>query len=157
MTPTEKTNVLLAALNERYEALRIIRARVQDVSLWTMGILFGASGWIIASRQQFSWGTKIAFLVVLAVALGVVRCCYLADLANGFRTQQRVAAKIEEALGLFAPDFFGETGTGSVYPKEWARTGSTRGKGKFFVTNFALIYVAGILLALCILFSGIVF
>jgi uncharacterized membrane protein YsdA (DUF1294 family) len=155
MNPAEKTSVLLAALSERYEALRVIRARVQEVCLWSMGVLFGASGWITTSHQQFSWETKLAFLAVLVAAMVVVRCIYLRDLASGFRTQQKVAAKVEEALGFYKPNFFGVADP--IYPKEWLHAGGAKGKGKFFAANFALLYVAGLVLALSVVFSGILF
>jgi hypothetical protein len=152
-SPESEIGILLAALEERYEAMRIIRSRTLDISLWVMGAFFGAAGWIITSDRVFPLNEKFAFILTLATSVVVVRFFYLRDLEKGFRAQQRVAARIEESLGLYTAGRFGAAAH-SMYPSEWLRAGSAKGGGKFFQTSHFLIYVATAILAAAIISKG---
>jgi hypothetical protein len=152
----KNVDILLAALSERYEAMRVIRGRVQDTALWILGVLIGASGWLVTSSIVLTAGQKLSFLVALASSFAVIRFLYLDDLFKGFRAQQKVAAEIENALGLFTPGRFGTSAT-SIYPAKWSHAGTARGKGRFFMASHAMIDLAAGLLAATIFLKGIVF
>jgi hypothetical protein len=98
---------------------------------------------------------KAIFVIAIVVAASALRILYLGDLARGFKSQQSVASKIEDALGFFTPGHFG--GTQPIYPSDWANAGTAQGKGNYFGSSFALIYIASALLFLAIIFDGILF
>lgn len=155
MDAPDQVSVLLSALGERYEAMRTIRSRVQQVTVWTMALFFGATGWLISTQQTFPWATKTAFIAALAVEFGLIRFYYLADLASGFQSQQIVAARIEKALGLFTDGSFGISD--SIYPISWSRAGQVSGQGNYFKSNYSLIHFATAALAVTVLTKGILF
>jgi hypothetical protein len=148
----EETTVLLAALNERYQSLRVIRSRVQDICIWTVGLLLGAAGWIIAKDHPLTLEAKLTFIVGVGFALFLVCGLYLRDLEAGFRKQQEVTAGIEAALGYFTTGNFNSAA--SVYPSEWASAGKPMGKGNYFASSFSMIYWAAGFLVVVVLAKG---
>ena len=151
MTADEhKTQILIAALEERYKAIHIIRDRVQSIGIWSLGLLLGASAWIIQSEQGLDPFKKTIYIIGALSAAAVLRFDYLEDLKRGFKGQQRVAARLEKALGLYDSGKFDASGE-SIYPKEWERAGTETGNGKFFATTYNLLYVSVGLLVIAIL------
>lgn len=149
ITHEQKVQILLNALEERYKSIHTIRDRVQNVSLWVLGLFVTAGGWLLQSDNTFLVKEKIFFGLVILVSVIVLRVFYLNDLEKGFKAQQRIQAKIEDALGLCTPGVFVD---GSIYPKEWSASGTKNGKGNFFFHNYLLIYIGTAILLLCIFF-----
>lgn len=149
ITHEQKVQILLHALEERYKSIHIIRDRVQNVSLWVLGLFITAGGWVLQSTTTFLIIEKVFFASVIVVSIFVLRLFYLNDLEKGFKAQQRIQAKIEEALGLCSPGVYIET---SIYPGEWAASGTSEGKGHFFSHNYLLIYLGTVILLVCICF-----
>lgn len=147
---SEKVSILTAALTERYESIRVIRGRVQEIGLWVLGLMFASGAWIVTSDVVLSHGQKAVFLGALAGAFGVIRFSYLRDLETGFKAQQRVAARIESALNLFSVDAYDDTGQ-SIYPAKWRQAGTAKGGGKFFGTTNLLLYLGTAFVAVAIL------
>ena len=58
MDHEKKADVLLAALAERVHSQRAIRDRVQTIGLAVIGLLLGATGWLIQSDKHFTWCQK---------------------------------------------------------------------------------------------------
>jgi hypothetical protein len=79
----------------------------------------------------------------LVVGVAVVRHVYLRDLEKGFRSQQRVAVRIEECLGLYR----------GIYPMEWQKAGVDSSPGRFFASTYALLYLGSGILALVLLLA----
>lgn len=151
LTDDHKIQVLISALGERYAALRAIRERVQAIGIWTLGILAGAGGWLLQTDQLLTLSERWIGALGLFVALSVLRWRYLSDLQRGFISQQRIAADLEAALGLFEPGLYGKPGQ-SMYPPSWAEAGRVGGRGRFFGSTYLLIYVgAGFLFAVLLL------
>ena len=147
---TDKVTILLAALQERYEALRAIRSRVEGLGLWVLGLLLSAAAWIVQSDIIIPKDDKTAYIVALTVAFVILRFKYLRDLSKGFKSQLRVAVNIETALKLYEPGFF-DGGKKSIYPNEWAEAGTRIGGGQFFKSTYYLLYVGFGFLAFAIL------
>ncbi|HWO07253.1 MAG TPA: hypothetical protein VNM40_01560 [Candidatus Paceibacterota bacterium] len=146
----DKKDVLITALEERYEAMRTIRERVQSVGLWALGIMLAAAGWFVQSGTLIAPKQKLLYIIALGVAFWALRLKYLDDLEKGFSKQQRVAVRIEKALGLYAPGVFDEEEK-SIYPQEWEKAGSEGGDGKFFAHTYLLLYIGITILVLAIL------
>src|SRR4051812_1227616 len=76
----EKVQVLLHALSERYNAIHVIRDRVQNVCLWTLGLFITAGGWLLQSDKSLRATDKILFSIAIVVSVAVLRIFYLRDL-----------------------------------------------------------------------------
>jgi nitrogen fixation-related uncharacterized protein len=147
---SDKKEILVAALQERYEAMRVIRERVQSIGLWSLGIMLAAAGWLMQSETFIAPKQKLLYIIALGVAFWALRFKYLDDLEKGFSKQQRVAVRIEKALGLYTPGEFDEEEK-PIYPQEWEKAGSEGGNGKFFASTYLLLYIGVAILALAIL------
>ena len=150
ITEDKKVEILLAALDERYKAIHAIRDRVQNVGLWSLGLLLGAGGWIIQSDLRLTCFEKAVYLVGAILAFLVLRFSYLEDLERGFQRQQKATVRIEKALKLYETNFFDDS-ENSIYPPEWEHAGTEKGAGKFFNTTFYLLYIGFAFLAIAIL------
>lgn len=146
----QKVTVLLAALQERYQALRTIRERVQSTGLWALGLLTAASGWVLQTTEPLDNLKRWAALGGLMAAVLILRFIYLADLKQGFDAQQRAAARLELALGFYQVGLFDDQST-SIYPVRWLDAGKSKGAGKFFVSTYHLVYAGAGFLALSLI------
>jgi len=146
----KKIDVLINALDERYKSIHTIRERVQTVSIWILGILIGASGWIFQSNMLFSTNDKFFAVVLLLIIWATLRWFYFNDLQKGFNSQMRVAAKIEDSLGLFDEKIYSDS-EDSIYPKSWKKSGQKGCEGKFFDNSHNLLIVGFGILSFVIL------
>lgn len=150
-----KIEILKTVITERYAAVHTIRSRVQEISLWSTGLLVAASGWLFQSETLLEDSEKIVLVVFIGGAYLILRYVYFADLEDGFTGQQQTLAKVEKALRLYTPGFFTDDGS-SLYPESWSKAGTTGGEGKFFRTNYALLqfgifaFVSAVLLNGCL-------
>lgn len=144
MSEDKTIDILLDALKQRYDSLRTIRERTQNICLWTLRILLGAGGWLIQSDRTFNLVEKLFFSLIILFAFIVVRCFYLVDLAKGFKIQQKVAVNIELMLGLYNKGLVANFG--SPYPEGWKEAGSDSGPGRFIKRNYLLLYTGTIIL-----------
>lgn len=156
LTNEQKVSTLHLALQERYESMRVIRERVQNICIWVLGILLSASGWIIQNDTIFYTQKKLLFFTGILISLIVLRFWYLNNLEKGFKAQQKVAVRIEKSLGLFELNIFDESGE-PIYLKSWEKAGLESSDGQFFKTNYMLLYVGFVFLSISIFLSGCVF
>lgn len=151
MNEDNKTTILLAALEERYKAMHIIRGRLQNLGIWVLGVLFTASGWLFQSDVYLQKHEQLTSLVIIIVLVSLLFKTYIKDLEKGFKGQQRIAAKIENELGFYTDGILAKD---SLYPEGWKNAGAENSEGKYFDTNRKLIIVGAILLALAIVSKG---
>lgn len=149
----ENVSILTSALEERYKSIHTIRERVQSVGIWAIGIMSGAGGWLLQSDIDLSFFQKSIYVMGVIVAYRILRFHYLADLNKGFKSQQKVAARIEKTLGLFTPGVFDNEEI-AIYPKGWENAGKEEGEGNFFLTTHTLLFLGVIFLIIAIIFSG---
>lgn len=148
----QKVQVLIAALQERYQAMRTIRDRVQSIGIWALGLLIGAGGWVTQTDETLTRPDRIFFALGVVGAVGVLRVVYLADLEKGFSGQQRAAARLEAALGFYEAGAFDRSEI-PIYPAKWADAGKDAGRGRFFPSSYALLYVGTMFILLALTFS----
>lgn len=146
----QKINILINALDERYKSIHTIRERVQTVSIWILGILIGASGWLFQSNMCFSLHQKTLSVALLLLVWATLRWFYFNDLQKGFNSQMKVAAKIEDSLGLFDEKIYTDS-EDSIYPKSWKKSGQKGCEGKFFDNAYGLLIVGFGILSFVIL------
>lgn len=150
LTNDQKLEVLRQALDERYKSIHIIRERVQSISLWILGLFVTAGGWLLQSDKILAFREQLFFSGVILTSVIFLHIFYLGDLEKGFKTQQRIQAKIEDILGLCSPGAYSQD---SIYPKEWSTAGTNNSKGNFFFHNYFLIYLATTILLACLWFK----
>jgi len=134
------------AARERYQAMHNIRERVHRTCLWTLGSFLVVTGWLVQRPTLLGWPERIFLLSALVAVRVVLRGGYLRDLEAGFRGQQRIAVKIEEALGLY----------NGIYPLEWQKAGQDASNGHFFSSSYALLYVGCGILVGALVFSQLI-
>jgi len=147
---SDKKDILIAALEERYEAMRVIRQRVQGVSVWALGLMVAAAGWLIQTDVFISSEQKLLYILGLSLAFWVLRFKYFDDLQKGFLKQLHVAARLEKALGFYSSGEFNDSKE-PIYPKEWEHAGGKNGRGNFFSSTYLLLYVGVAILVVAIL------
>ncbi len=146
----EKVSVLVSALEARYRALDAIRDRVQSVSIWALGLLLAATGWLVQKSVILADDQTAVSCIGVAAGWVVLRLVFLADLQKGFRVQQRVAAGLEDLLGLYSPRRFGSESE-AAYPEAWRHAGAKGGRGRFFQSSHLMLDVGVMILVLAIL------
>ncbi len=149
---SKKTDVLIAALNERYSSTKAIRERVQNIGIWALGLLATAGAWVLQSGVVLSPERKFMYLIGIGIAVIVLRHVYLQDLHVGFKGQQKAAVRIETALGLYDVGIFDDEKE-SVYPEKWKKAGTDGGDGSFFSSTYVLLYLGAAFLAVAIVLS----
>ena len=148
----QKVDVLLAALAERYQALRTIRERVQSIGIWALGLLVAAGGWLIQREEDLTRPEQWIAVIGLVGAVASHRWVDLADLQKGFAAQLRTAAQVEAALGLYDRGVFDRSDV-PIYPTSWANAGEEKGGGRFFASTYVLLYVGALFLGVVIVFG----
>lgn len=136
--------ILLQGLEERYSSIRIIRERVYNITIWSLGVLL-ALGWgIVQMDKSYTCCQKTFFIVILFSAGIVLYDFYLKDLESGFYKQREIAAKLEKELWFFIKT----KDRGPLYPEEWI----TPQKGHFFRNSYIVIGFWMFVVMLTILF-----
>lgn len=146
----KKIDILMSALAERYSSIHKIRDRVQNIGIWALGLFLGAAAWFIQSEVTLANTEKALAIIGTILALVGLQLFYLADLKKGFKKQQETAARIENALGLFTPGTYDDSGE-SIYPSNWHFSGKKNGGGKFFRNTVLLLYIGAVFLVISIL------
>lgn len=154
ITQELRIKILTDALNERYQALHKIRERVQNTSYWSLGFLITASGWIIQTNT-LNFQRKLFITLLFSAGYYLIRHVYLADLYNGFSSQQKVAVRVEKALGLYDKRLFDDENS-SIYPEVWKKSGNKDGEGKYFATNFRMIDVGVVIFIIALWSQGLI-
>ncbi|HEX4106477.1 MAG TPA: hypothetical protein VHX92_09625 [Rhizomicrobium sp.] len=151
-----RVDILMLALNGRYDALHKIRERAQSIGVWAIGLSIAASTWLLQVKTPLHHFEKGLLVLGIAISYWAVRMKYIGDLERGFRSQQVVAARIEEALGLYTPQMLSE-GVDSIYPPAWRDAGTVSSQGQFFDATNTLLDVAFGFLFFSVIFSGVFF
>src|SRR3989339_1786543 len=137
----QKIEILLVVLQERYNSLHIIRERVQSISLWILGILLSASGWLFQADIYITYEQKILYTTLLLGIWYILKKLYFSDLEKGFNNQRQILAKIEDSLGLYKKSYYNNS-EDTLYPKEWRHSGEKGSEGRFFQNTYNLIAVS---------------
>ena len=149
-----RIQILTDALKERYHALHKIRERVQNTSYWTLGFLITASGWIVQT-SILNTQQKLFLTLLFFAGYILIGYIYLTDLLKGFSSQQKVAVRIEKALGLYDKGLF-DSDDSSIYPEIWKKSGDKNGEGKYFTTNFRMIDVGAVIFLIALWSQGLI-
>jgi len=140
---SDKRDVLLALLNEKYQSIHVMRRRVETYYLASVGFLVGLVSWVIQheGRPQLHQSILLSVTIIVGIAAIVLQIC---DIRKGFQSTWAVVRGMEDLLGCWKPDHFGP-GTGTLYPETWQATGTKKGKGRFFGHCFTILVIAALI------------
>ena len=139
----QKLQVLLAGLQERYNASHKIRERSIQFTLWISGMAIGL-GWLLISQKELVIPHRVSLtLLILALFAGTIY--FLMGLRRGFRKNREAMINCEHALGMHDSGVY--LTEESLLPFEYSR--ANRKWSDHFHTLYAwLILVAVSLLIL---------
>lgn len=149
----KKLEILLNAFQEKNNSIHIIRGRAETISLWILGLLTGASGWLFQANNSLDNGRKIIILMFLLLVWFALKYLYFSDLEKGFNGQRKVLSKIEDSLGFYTENYFNNA-ENTLYPNNWKITNQQNGEGKFFENTYNLIAISVFILAVSVFISN---
>lgn len=112
----KKFDILLAQLQERYDALHKMRDRSMQFALWILGFGLGMA-WLLINDTDLGLTQKITITCFL-FTLGIVTFLFLSAIQQGFKNNHRVVIRIEKAMKLYEKDSYGISD--SILPKEFS-------------------------------------
>ena len=114
----QKLQVLLAELQERYNASHKIRERSIQFTLWISGMAIGL-GWLLISQQALAFSQRVA-LTLLIAALFSGTLFFILGLGRGFRKNREAMIRSERGLGMHDSGvYLADT---PLLPTEYSRT-----------------------------------
>lgn len=94
----QRVQILVAQMNERYQACHQLRDRSTQFTLWILGFAVAASWWLLQEPSGNLFQNVAATALVLI--LGFSAFYFLKSMGGGFRKNREVLINIETALGL---------------------------------------------------------
>jgi hypothetical protein len=137
----QKLQVLMIALQERYNASHEIRGRSIQFALWISGMAIGLS-WLLIYQSSLELFQQIALtLLIGTLFLGTIY--FIAGLRKGFSNNRKAMVRCERALlmhdsGVYLADE-------PLLPKEYSKT------ERKWSDHFRTIYVWLIIVALALI------
>ena len=138
----KKLEILLAQLQERYQAMHNMRDRSMQFVIWIVGFGLGMA-WILIDETILTIAQRISitlFLFFIAIAILV----FVGDIHRGFKVNRHVTIKIETALKLYEKNFYNMNET--ILPEEYSY--KNKGKVGHFRTLYLVIIIVFLLLTL---------
>lgn len=148
----QKINVLLALLNERYNASHKMRERSFKFALWIFGLLIGGGSWILLNGSTLTIVQKAELTVILSLT-SIFTFWFIQAIKKGFDTNWTVTVKIEESIQLYDKGVFLDSE--SLFPESYKNAGRTS-MSSHFITLYVWLASTLIVLLLMIWFSSFV-
>jgi hypothetical protein len=104
LTQEQQFQVLMAQLQERYNAWHLIRSRSTQFALWIVGMAIALS-WKLIETPCANIPQRVA-ATILVTLLAIVSVYFLSGLATGLKHTRKALIRIEEALGTHEPSYY---------------------------------------------------
>ncbi len=115
---SQKIEILLKQLAERYHAMHQMRERSQVFTIWLLGIFFASAVWVLGGDDPIKYSSALFYFLGLTVFYWF-GSDYIDGIGKGFRETRNIAIRIEEAFGLYLE---GEYIDGnSILPQDYYR------------------------------------
>jgi len=101
----KKLEVLMAQLQERYDASHKMRDRSMQFTLWILGLGLGM-GWLLISETTLSCSQQVAITVFL-VLLNIVTIWFVRAIHRGFENNRQIVIRLETILKLHEQNSYG--------------------------------------------------
>ena len=134
----DKVTILLNLLNERYNASHQMRERSLKFSLWILGFVVIAVGWLLLHGLSLTTYQR-SILTVFVIIIGSFTFWFLHAIKLGFDRNRNVMISLETPLGCYEKDQF--VTSESLFPPEYKEP-KKRSLGYHFSTIYAWIIVA---------------
>ena len=131
----KKLEILLAQLQERYEALHKMRNRSMQFVLWILGLGLGMA-WLLINEAELS-STQRLFLTIFLIVISLAVWLFVHAIACGFKANRGIIIRIEKALKLYEKDYYDIPE--SILPTEFSC--QKCGKTGHFNTLYMLIII----------------
>ena len=141
LSDDQKLQVLVAELQERYNASHKIRERSIRFTLWISGMAIGL-GWLLISQKALALSQSVA-LTLLITALFAGTLYFVVGLRRGFQKNREAMINCERALGMHDSGVY--LADGPLLPTEYSRM------NRKWSDHFHTLYVWLILVALSLL------
>jgi ABC-type branched-subunit amino acid transport system permease subunit len=112
----ERIKVLMAQIEERYNASHKMRDRSMQFGLWILGLGLGMA-WVLISSVTLNNPQKI-FLLCFLIVVGFLSITFVRAIERGFKNNHDVVIRLETLLKLYEEGFYDPHG--SILPKEFA-------------------------------------
>lgn len=112
----QKVEVLLNLLDERYNASHEMRRRSTQFTVWLLGFVLVANGWLIINGDRLSSADNI-LITTLVTILGGITVLFIKGIQKGFRNNFEVLIKLENILGCYEVGVYKENVC--IYPEEY--------------------------------------
>ena len=118
LNENQKFHVMLAELQERYQASHKIRERSIQFTLWISGMAIGL-GWLLISQANLMISQRFALkLIILALFAGTLY--FIWSLRSGFNNNRNTLIRCEKVLGLYDANLYMKGF--SILPSEYRGT-----------------------------------
>jgi len=140
LTEEQCIQIMVAQMNERYQAWHHIRDRSTQFTLWILGLAVAASWWLL-QEPSGNLPQKVA-VTILVLLLGGAALYLLKSLARGVSESRKILINIETALGLHSRGTILPDNT--ILPPEYKETRPR--PNAHFCTLYVLLLVISIYL-----------
>ena len=148
LSDDQRFQVLMAQMNERYQAWHHMRARSMQFTLWILGLAIAAS-WKLLQEPCGESSQRIA-TTALVLLLGGAATYFLKSLERGVNTNRKALINVETALSTHELGAF--LNNKAILPAEY-KTTRPRASSHFY-TLYALLAVTSIYLLAAIWFPS---
>lgn len=135
---SQKLQVLLVELQERYNASHKIRERSSRFTLWISGMAIGL-GWLLIDQQGLVFYQRVALGLFISALFGGT-LYFLMGLRRGFQKNREAMIRSERSLGMHDPGVFLKDC--SLLPKEYRH--AKRKWSDHFHTLYAWIFLVAV-------------
>ncbi|MDA3923410.1 MAG: hypothetical protein PF904_01765 [Kiritimatiellae bacterium] len=148
LSDDQRFQVLMAQMNERYQAWHHMRSRSMQFTLWILGLAVAAS-WKLLQEPCVDIFQRIAS-TCLVLLLGGAATYFLKSLEKGVRTNREALINVETALSTHDQSVFLKNK--AILPVEYRNTRPRA--SSHFATLYALLSVTSIYLLAAIWFQS---
>lgn len=136
----KKLDVLMAQLQERYDALHKMRDRSMQFVLWILGLGLGMA-WLLINEVELS-STQRLFLTIFLIVISLAVWFFVHAIACGFKANLGIIIRIEKVLKLYENEYYGISNP--ILPCKFSR--QKCGKTGHFNTLYMMIVIVFIAL-----------
>lgn len=125
---SQKVEILLNLLDERYNASHEMRNRSTKFAIWLLGFVLVANGWLIVNGHKLSYCENILISLFITF-LGFFAGLFIEGIRRGFNNNRDVIIKLEDTLDCYEVGAYKEKE--SIYPPAYKDNGGLSWFGHF--------------------------
>lgn len=147
---SDKVNILLNLLNERYNASHKMRERSLNFAIWILGFVVVSIGWLLLNGARLTASQGCA-LTVIVIVIGIITFWFLQAIKKGFDKNMEVMINIEQALGCYKQGLYNDSK--ALFPNEYKYV-KKQPLSSHFISIYVWIIVAAVVTIFMIWFNA---